>query len=89
MAECYIMLPPEFAPRADLVQQAAALEKIAEKGDVEPATVRLAQEALERDITWLAQFQSGQVTGTLEEVEADAASVEAAQILIELLVGRQ
>ena len=39
-----------------------------------------------REITWLAQFQPGQIPGSLEETEVDAASVEVANILIDLLL---
>ncbi len=88
VAECYEAMPMEYYPRQDLAQQMAALEEMAGKSDVDPATVAQAQEALERDIAWLDDFQAGRVPGALEEVEADPAAVEAARILVELLLGR-
>ncbi|MBE9508992.1 MAG: hypothetical protein IMY86_13205 [Chloroflexi bacterium] len=87
MATCYIAVPPEFVPRENLVQQAAMLEEMAVESDIAPDTVAQAQAALERDVAWLAQFDAGQVPGTLDEVEVSTESVEAAHILVELLLG--
>ena len=89
MATCYIALPPEFTPRDDLMRQAALLEEMAEQSDIDPTTTAQAQAALERDIAWLAQFQAGQIPGSLEKVEVNPASVEAARILIELLLSKR
>jgi hypothetical protein len=72
MATCYIAVPPE---------------EMAVESDIAPDTVAQAQAALERDVAWLAQFDAGQVPGTLDEVEVSAESVEAAHILVELLLG--
>jgi hypothetical protein len=88
-ATCYIGLPPVFAPREDLVQQAAILEEMATEGDVDPGTVAQAQAALERDITWLTQFHAGEEPGELEGIEITPEAAEAASILVELLLGDQ
>ncbi len=89
MATCYIALPPEYAPRAELLDQATALEEMAAQGGLDPAAVEQARAALARDMEWLAAFQAGQVPGELEETEADPTSIEAARILVELLLGEQ
>jgi len=86
-ATCYIALPPEFQPRADLLSQEAALEEMAAQGNLDPAVVEQARAALARDIEWLSQFQAGQVPGSLEEIEADPNAIAAARILVELLLG--
>jgi hypothetical protein len=88
-ASCYIALPPEFAPRDDLVRQADLLEDLAAAGDIDPGTVSQAQEALERDITWLAQFHAGETPGELEGIEVTPEAAEAARILVGLLLGDQ
>lgn len=87
--ECYEAFPVEYYPRQDLAQQRAALEEMAGKSGIDPATVEQAQEALARDIAWLDDFQAGWVPGALEEVEPDPAAVEAARILVELLLGKK
>jgi hypothetical protein len=87
MASCYIALPAEFGPRDDLVQRIGALEAIAEEGEIEADTVRQMRAALERDIAWLSEFHAGGAPGEWEDVEADEASIEAARILVELLLG--
>lgn len=90
--ECYDMAPGYYEPRADLVQQAEALSEVG--SGLDPAAVEQAQEALRRDIAFLASLQSGQLqsgnpielwtAGGFEVSEAEAA---AAQFLIELLLG--
>jgi hypothetical protein len=87
-ATCYIALPSEYQPREDLLGQAAALEEMAAQGNLDPAVVAQARAALARDIEWLTQFQAGKVPGALEEIEADPDAVEAARILVELLLGQ-
>jgi hypothetical protein len=89
MATCYIALPPEFGPREDLVQQTAILEEMVDAGDIEPDTVAKVQQALERDIAWLAQFHAGETPGELSDIDVDPESVEAARILVQLLLGAQ
>jgi len=88
MATCYIALPSEYYPRADLLSQEALLEEMAAQSDIDPATVEQAQAALARDIEWLTQFEAGQVPGALEEIEPDANAIAAARILVELLLGQ-
>jgi hypothetical protein len=85
-ATCYIALPPEFQPRADLLSQEEALEEMAVRSEIDPATVEKARAALARDIEWLSQFSAGQVPGSLEEIAPDPNAVEAARILVELLL---
>lgn len=86
MASCYIALPPEFAPREELVSQVAALEEMAATSEIDPSTVARAQEALEQDIAWLAQFEAGVAPGELDDVHASWGEAEAARILVELLL---
>ena len=88
-ASCYIALPPEFAPRDDLVRQADLLEDLAAEGDIDPGTVTQAREALERDIAWLAQFHAGETPEELEGTEITPEAAEAARILVGLLLGDQ
>ena len=85
-ATCYIALPAEFQPRADLLSQEAVLEEMAVQSAIDPATVETARAALARDIEWLSQFQAGQVPGSLEEIEPDPNALEAARILVEVLL---
>jgi hypothetical protein len=80
----------EMAVESDIAPDtvaAAMLEEMAVESDIAPDTVAQAQAALERDVAWLAQFDAGQVPGTLDEVEVSTESVEAAHILVELLLG--
>jgi hypothetical protein len=88
-ASCYIALPPQFTPRENLVQQAQILDEMAEEGGLDAATVAQAQEALERDIAWLAQFHAGEIPGEMDEIEVTQEAAEAARILVELLLGDQ
>jgi len=85
IATCYIALPPEYMPRQDLMRQAAALEEMAARSDVDPNTVAQAQAALARDLAWLAQFQAGQ-TPEWFKVEVPPESAEAARVLVNLLL---
>lgn len=89
VASCYIMTPPEFAPRQNLVEQAAALEEMAAQSDIDPATVAQAQEAIERDVAWLAQFAAGETPGEPDSVEVTPEAAEAARILVQLLLDQQ
>jgi hypothetical protein len=88
-ATCYIALPPEFTPRENLVQQAQALEELAEEGDLDPEAVAQAQAALERDVAWLARFHAGELPGDMDEIEITPEAAEAARVLVELLLGDQ
>lgn len=84
-ATCYIALPSEFIPRQDLMQQAALLEQMAAQAHVDPETVVQAQQALQRDMAWLARFHMGE-SPPPQGSEVDPASAEAARILVLLLV---
>ena len=88
-ASCYIALPPEFAPRDDLMRQADLLEDLAAEGDIDRETVAQARETVERAIAWLAQFHAGKVPGELEGIEVTPEAAEAARILVGLLLGDQ
>jgi hypothetical protein len=88
MAMCYIAIPMEYFPRGDLIRQAAMLEEMAAKSEVDPATVAQAQAALERDVAWLAQFQAGETPGVLGQIPVSATSLGAAKVLTELLSGQ-
>jgi hypothetical protein len=88
MATCYLMLPLEFIPRENLVAQAAALTEMIGRSDIEPQTVARARAALERDMTWLAQFEAGKQPGNLDQIQTTPAEVEAARVLVDLLLER-
>ncbi len=87
-ATCYFALPPEYMPREDLVQQAAALAEMAGQSDIDPATVAQAQSALERDMAWLAQFDAGQQPDDMGTIGATPEAIEAARILVGLLLSK-
>jgi hypothetical protein len=89
MSTCYVALPPEFVPREDLLRQIEMLEEIELGGEVETATLAQARAAIERDMAWLSEFHAGRIPGELEEAEADSASIEAARILVELLISEE
>jgi hypothetical protein len=86
MVSCYIVLPPEFEPRADLVRRITLLEEMSKEDDIDPKIIQEMQTALERDMAWLAEFQAGRVPGEWQDAEVDAVSIEAARILVELLL---
>jgi hypothetical protein len=92
MATCYEPLPPgqpnPHTSREELTTQAATLTEMAARSVIDPATVARARAALERDLAWLAQFQAGRQPGELEEIRATPAEVEAARLLVELLLKR-
>jgi hypothetical protein len=89
MATCYIALPPEYTPRADLMTQAAALTEMAQRSSIDSNTVARAWAALERDMAWLSQFQAGQKPGELNVIQVTPTEAEAARILVALLLGQQ
>ncbi len=72
--------------RADFALQLSLLDEMAAKSNVDPAIVAQAREALERDITWLDELRTGKLPQPLEEIEADPKAIEAARILVELLL---
>lgn len=85
MSLCYIMIPMESGPRADLMRQVAVLEEMAAKSEIDPATVAQARAALERDVAWLAEFHAGGAPGAPWQIPVGATSVQAAKVLAELL----
>jgi len=89
---CYMALPVEYGGRDDLLQQAELLRKTA--SGLDPAVVEEVQAAIARDIALfeaaagpeagaklIEQFETG-------EIKASPEAVEAARILVELLLGR-
>jgi len=93
MATCYVPIESReanpYPPREELITQAAALTEMAGHSDIDPATVARARKALARDMAWLAQFQAGQAPGELSSIEATPAQIEAARVLVELLLERK
>jgi hypothetical protein len=89
MSTCYIALPPEFVPREDLLRQIEILEEIEATGEIEATTLARARAAIERDMAWLSAVPAWRIPGELEEVESDPVSVEAARILVELLISEE
>jgi hypothetical protein len=83
---CYIAMPLESMPRGDMMGQIAALEEMADRSDIDPTTVAQVRASLERNIAWLAQFQAGESTGWVNDVEVDTSSAEAARVLVQLLL---
>jgi hypothetical protein len=90
-ATCYIILPIEYAPREDLLEQADALRKVS--GDLDPATVAKAQAAITQDVAFFETFKAGPEdyryldgnyrTGTLK---ASPEALEAAHLLAQLFL---
>ena len=89
---CYMALPVEYGGRDDLLQQAELLRKTA--SGLDPAVVEEVQAAIARDIALfeaaagpeagaklIEQFETG-------EIKASPEAVEAARILVDLLLGR-
>ncbi len=85
LSTCYVALPPEFAPRHDLLQQAEMLEKMAAESRVAPATVQKAEKALRRDMAWLDSFVRNERPGGLETVSPTRDEADAAAFLARLL----
>jgi hypothetical protein len=85
MGLCYFALPVEYWPRQGLMEQIVALEEMAGKGDIDPATVAQVRASSERGITWLARFQAGENPGDVTAIEVEATSAEAARVLVEML----
>ena len=69
--------------------QAGALAEMARRSNIDPDTVTRARDAMARDMAWLAQFQAGQAPGELSSIEATPAQIEAARILVELLLAKK
>jgi hypothetical protein len=88
---CYMALPIEYGARDHLLQQAELLREAA--NDLDPAVVEEVQAAIARDMALfeaaadpeagfelIEQFEAG-------EIEANPEAVEAARILVDLLLG--
>ena len=90
---CYApQQPGEISPRPtreELTLQAAALTEMAQRSDIDPGTVAKAQATLERDMAWLAQFRATRQPDDISTITASPAEIEAADILVELLLGRK
>jgi hypothetical protein len=89
---CYIALPVEYEPREDLLLQADKLAEVS--GDLDPATVAAVQAALARDMAFFDALSEGTVESKNNaglwrsgEIEVSAEALEAAQFLIDLLLG--
>ena len=83
--------PLDFFPRHDLSKQAVALAEMIQSSDIDPSTVERARAAIGRDLAWYAQVRAGKDPWELDlgRVEATPAEVEAARIIVELLLGKR
>jgi len=72
-----------------MLSQLEVLEQMAVESEIDPATVAQVRAALEQDIAWLAEFKAGQTPDSSGGVEVSWTSMEAARILIELLLAGQ
>lgn len=88
---CYIALPPEYEPSADLTGQAAALSKV---GDLDPQTLELAQAAIARDMVVLVALNTEGVDSQQQlrlwqdgQLPVDEQALQAARFLAALLAG--
>jgi len=88
---CYIMDPvtlTSLKTGADLLRQTTLLEELSHSGSLDASTVALARAAIERDIAFLegeyewTAFQDG-------SIEPDPSEIEAARILVNLMLGAQ
>lgn len=79
-------ISPESTPRQNLTSQAIALAEMAQSNPIAKRTVDRAQGALERDMAWLSQFKSGLQSCPSEDLVVTPAEVEAARILVQLLL---
>ncbi|HSD82495.1 MAG TPA: hypothetical protein VLG46_01475, partial [Anaerolineae bacterium] len=61
------------------------LTEMAQRSDIDPATVERARAALARDMAWLAQFRAGENPKDLESIQATPTEIKAARILVDLL----
>ena len=85
---CYkssLTLMQAYTPREDVLTQAEALTEMAQRSEINPATVERARAALARDMAWLAQFQAKQQPVDLANIEATPTEIKAARILVDLL----
>jgi len=93
MVTCYTPLQPgeanPYPSREELITQAAVLTEMAGRSDIDPDTVARARAVLARDMAWLSQFQTGMQPGELDTIETTPAEIEAARILVELLLAKK
>lgn len=102
---CYEPMVVDYQPTtaAQLVQQAAVLEEMAQGGSLDPATVAAAQETIARDLAFLS-LTAAEQQALYEEILAGGypypdfagiplkvapEEIEAARYLVELLLGNQ
>jgi hypothetical protein len=95
LATCYEAIPFEHGVRADLLQQTDALHQAADELDLDPAVVEQAQAAIARDVAFFEAVKIGKVGRQqieqrfrANELDASPEAVEAARILVELLLGK-
>ncbi len=87
MSFCYIAMPSEALPRGDLTARIAALQEMAARSAIDPATLDEIRLALERDVAWLAQFDAGHSPPFLHLVAVSPQDQAAARVLVDLLLG--
>jgi hypothetical protein len=89
-ATCYEPMPQDAAnpypPREEVITQAAALVEMAVRSGIAPETVATAQATLARDMAWLDQFRTGGNPAEVTAMEATPAEIEAARVLVALLL---
>lgn len=91
-ATCYMMIPVEYAPRENLLQQTEALRGVS--SDLDPATVAKAQAAIAQDVAFFEIFEAGKsrYDQSLADkykagnLEASPEALEAARLLTLLFV---
>jgi len=93
-ASCYLMLPLEYAPRKDLLQQAETLRQIS--NDLDPATVAKAQAAIAQDVAFLEMFKDGNSNHwelyenhRAGNLKASLEALEAARLLTQLFLEKR
>jgi hypothetical protein len=87
---CYMAPPVEYEARRDLIRQAELLCETA--SDLDPVVVEEVQTAIERDIAFFEATASPGGSKLIEqfkagEIEASPEAVEAARILVDLILG--
>jgi hypothetical protein len=78
-----------YPPREEVVTRAAALAEMAGRSGIAAETVAIIQAALARDMAWLEQFRAGEHPGEVASLEATPAEIEAARVLVALLLETQ
>ncbi len=95
MSMCYEALPFEYNVRIDLLQQTHALQNLAGELDLDPTVVAQAQAAITRDVAFFEAVETNKIGRTQveqqfqnEKLQASPAALEAANILVDLLLER-